>query len=110
MKHKHLFLIAILTAIAFACLFTQHARGRATQEPPTNSPSADDDYERQMKDYEASVKRQAELQRRGELLLEKEEAFVAQQEKLAHKYEAVLATWERQQQEYQRYLDTLPKK
>ena len=59
---------------------------------------------------EQSRKNQEESHRRTLAMLEKGEELLKRQQDDIARYEKILATWERQQTQYQRYLDTLPAK
>ena len=102
MKPRHLILIA-LVGLTSICIVSSRAKGQPAQNAAPTTQTDDERYERDVKRYEASMKVQEEADKRAAALMTREE-------ELTGRYEKVLATWERQQQEYQRYLDTLPKK
>ena len=59
---------------------------------------------------EQSRKNQEESHKRTLAMLEKGEELLRRQQEDIARYEKILATWERQQTQYQKYLDTLPAK
>ncbi len=103
-------LSVVFVGAASFWLLAPHATGQATRGQTTDTAATEDQYQRALEDYTARVKHQEEQEKRAEALLAKEEDFLKRQEEAFKRFEKILETWERQQQEYQRYLDTLPKK
>ena len=83
-----------------------------------------DAYEKQAKLAEEQLKAQAEMQKQGddllraqqemhkraEALLESQAQFVKREQDDIARFERILETWEHQQKQYQKYLDSLDKK
>ena len=94
-------------AAAFAILFIVGLAGTAiSQNNPKTPPganSADQQLQQMLNDQEAILKRSASL-------LTVQEEFMKRQDIAFKRYEKILETWEQQQQQYQRYLDSLAKK
>jgi len=70
---------------------------------PTAGPPTDEDFHRLYAE-------QASILKRGAALLTQQEDFIKKQDLAFRHYEKILETWERQQQQYQRYLDSLSKR
>jgi septal ring factor EnvC (AmiA/AmiB activator) len=94
-------------------------RASAQTKPEQASPAtqADQKYQRMLdeqadraKRAEVMLKEQEAQHKRVETLLAKQEEFFERQLRAFKRFEKVLDTWETQQQQYQKYLDTLPKK
>jgi len=66
--------------------------------------------EESRKRAEAFAQKNDDRMAKAEALMTRQEADVTRQEAQIDHYDKILATWERQQAEYQRYLDSLPKK
>ena len=58
----------------------------------------------------AIAKKNDELVAKAEDMMIRQEADLTRQEAHLARFDKILATWERQQAEYQRYLDSLPKR
>jgi hypothetical protein len=100
--------VAFVGVVSF-CLLAPHV-SRATSVQTNDAPAEEDPYKRALEVYNAQAKQAEEQAKRSEALLARGEVFLKQQEEAFKRYEKILDTWERQQQEYQKYLDTLPKK
>ncbi len=102
---------AAVIAAAFWFLSTSHAVAQTT----TNETS-DAQYQRalaeqaeQSKHYAELLKSQDAIHQRAEALVAKQEQLMARQEADFARFEKILDTWEKQQKQYQRYLDSLTK-
>ena len=62
------------------------------------------------KEQEESHERNARIMARTEALLTQHEKMMKQEEKDFARFEKILDTWQRQQVQYQKYLDSLGKK
>ena len=62
------------------------------------------------KDQQESHARNAKIMARAEALLTRQEEMVKRQEKDFARFEKILDTWEREQVQYQKYLDSLGRK
>jgi uncharacterized protein (DUF3084 family) len=100
----------LLAVLGAAC-------ARADPEPANPGPTTDPIRARQVELFDKAEKDQAETHKinmeyydRAEKVLQRAEALAARQEADSTRFEKILDTWERQQAEYQKYLDSLPKK
>ena len=98
--------VGFLGAVSF-CLLVPHATGQGT---PGQTTDEDDSYKRAVEHYNLQAKESEDQLKRSDVLLAREEEVFKRQEEALKRYEKILETWERQQQEYQKYLDALPKK
>ena len=73
-----------------------------------SSPSAASIRAQAAANIEKSAQRMEETHKRTMALLAREEALTTRQEQHSDRYEKILDTWERQQVQYQKYLDSLP--
>jgi hypothetical protein len=123
-KYKSLSIgLSSLTLLGLCFIFHPGAQAKSELVAPTK--------EEQRQQYQQMLDSQAERAKRADALLTKQEeqhqqyvqtlnaqaeymkraeAVVAKQEEFMKRYEKILNIWEAQQQQYQRYLDTLPKK
>lgn len=62
------------------------------------------------KDRDASQKFLAQTRQLTMTMLNEEQVLLKRREEQADRYEKILATWEKQQAQYQKYLDSLPTK
>ena len=83
--------------------FVFHANAQPKPDAPSPTTAAEQQYQRMLNE-------QADRFKRTEALLKAQEDFFERQLKAFTRFEKVLETWERQQQQYQKYLDTLPTK
>jgi membrane-bound lytic murein transglycosylase len=66
-------------------------------------------YDRQAKSAAEQLQAQADLQKKAEALMTTQEQLLKRQQDAYDRFEKILATWESQQKQYQKYLDSLPK-
>jgi hypothetical protein len=102
MKHSITFLFAAVLSLNLAQADPAPGTDSATQganQITAIAGSLIDQVQKHQKDYS---KKASDLMKRTEDLLDLQEAQ-------AKRFGKILDTWERQQQEYQAYLDTLPK-
>ncbi len=78
---------------------SQLAPARSSQQSLGQRYATDLKHSRQLAD---------EAHRQNAKLLERADALMTRQEHNIQRYEAILATWEKQQAQYQKYLDSLP--
>ena len=102
---------AAVVAAVFWFLSASHATAQVTT---TNI--ADAQYQRAVDQQTERSKRYAELlagqeamHQHAEVLVAKQEQLMARQEADSARFEKILDTWEKQQKQYQRYLDSLAK-
>ncbi|HZZ26362.1 MAG TPA: hypothetical protein VFE46_00040 [Pirellulales bacterium] len=76
---------------------------------PTKSP-ADDAYQRIFEDQIARTKRYEGLLARQEELMKRQEELMKHQDEGAVRFISICEKWDKQQQQYQKYLDGLGKK
>ena len=97
--------------------FILHVNAEIKPDNPTSSAQTDQQYQ-QLLDGQADRARRAEFMMkeqegqlaRAEALMKAQEALFDRQLKAFARFEKILDTWETQQEQYQKYLDTLPKK
>ena|SRR3989442_15949518 len=68
-----------------------------------------DAYDKQSKHAEEQLQAQADMQKRADALLVVQEQLLKRQQEDFARFEKILDTWEGQQKQYQRYLDSLTK-
>jgi hypothetical protein len=120
--------VTISLAIVAAVWFVLHANAQTAPEAASPTAQREQQYQRLLddgadhskqaevllKEQEAELKQQEAVhkadRKRVEAMLGEQENLLARQAKYVTRYEKILDTWESQQKEYQRYLDTLPKK
>ena len=68
-----------------------------------------DTYDRQAKRADEQLRAQAEMLKRGDVLLSTQEQLLKRQQDDCARFEKILETWESQQKQYQKYLDSLAK-
>ncbi len=116
---KSRYTAVVLTVLAlFGCLwFVIRVAAQAKPGEPAPTGGANDQYQRLMDQQDASLKRadalmqaQEKTQKQVASMYTKTEELLKRQEEGIARYEKILETWERQQQLYQRYLDSLGKK
>jgi hypothetical protein len=93
---------AVILIVVFGGFIILQTSGQPTS--PTGAATTSD------QDYQRLLNEQASILKRSASLLAQQEDFFKKQEAAFRRYERILDTWERQQQQYQRYLDSLPKK
>src|SRR5258705_11336410 len=97
--------------------FAFRSSAQTKPEQPAPAKQADQQYQRLLDEQadrarraEVMLKEQEAQHKRVETLLAKQEDFLEKQLRAFKRFEKILDTWETQQQQYQKYLDTLPKK
>jgi hypothetical protein len=68
-----------------------------------------DAYDKHSKHVEEQLRAQADMQTRADALLAKQEEMLKRQQDDFVRFEKILETWESQQKQYQKYLDSLLK-
>ena len=134
MKTRHLKIPAIVLGLIAALWSANHATAQTTtttSEHPLEQQQAE--YEKRLAQYEhdatnnaaqyqqmmdvqadrgkhaeALLHEEEEMHQRLVVLLGEQEQLVKRRQTDTDRYEKILATWERQQQQYQKYLDSLP--
>ncbi len=108
MKHLHLIVIGLLLATAQSASFAADAKpvvaGSASSTVATNESL-------RVKNaalMEQATRDQEETHRRNLELIARTERNIGRQEKDMARFEKILDTWDRQQAQYQKYLDSLP--
>lgn len=96
-----------LIAIASGCSRPEQGSSTMSQEQRARSAALFDKAE---KAQDETHKRNAELMERTDALLSTQEAMLKRQQEDFSRFEKILDIWEKQQAQYQRYLDTLPEK
>jgi len=66
-----------------------------------------EEYDKQMAMVESQSKQQQEMLEKGKSLLMQQEATVAKQAELQERFSKILGVWEKQQEQYQKYLNNL---
>jgi hypothetical protein len=112
MKLKHIAAIFLLSSIG---LSSMHAL--AVDQPlngPASTANSSTSNEALKEQYALSVKSQLrnaeETHQKNIALLNRNESMMNRQERDVERFEKILDTWERQQMQYQKYLDSLQKK
>ncbi len=112
-KYRNTALALGILALAVAWFILQ-AHGQNRPEPAVQ---ADQQYQKLLdeqadraKRAEIILKEQEAQHKRIEALVAQQEDFLKRQLEAFKRFEKILDTWEAQQRQYQRYLDTLPKK
>ncbi|HTQ38239.1 MAG TPA: hypothetical protein VMJ32_04390 [Pirellulales bacterium] len=82
----------------------------AAQSPLPAKTPADDAYQRIFEDQIARTKRYEGLLSRQEELMKRQEELMKHQEDAVTRFMTILDKWDKQQQQYQKYLDSLGKK
>jgi len=94
-----------------ACSASGSDRSVAQQPDASGTTPSNEAIAKQyMADLEKQSRDEEEAHKSNQAIMTRSEALLARQEQFAERWEKILATWERQQAEYQKYLDTLPKK
>ena len=78
-------------------------------EQLTRQQAAQDAYDRQTKRADAQLQAQEDMHKRADILLSTQEQLMKRQQDDCARFENILGTWESQQKQYQKYLDSLPK-
>ena len=107
--------LTLTFCVLLACAFTNT---NATPEAnPTPTPKKADFIEtatetqvKAAKMIDESRKKQADLAKHTKAMMSQSEVLLKRQQEQLDRMDKILATWEKQQMEYQRYLDALPKK
>ena len=93
------------------------ANAQIKSEPEAAAATTDQQYQRMLDEQDARFKRgdellraQEEAHKRALILFTKQEGHIKRQEEYLNRYQNILETWERQQRQYQKYLDSLGKK
>ena len=102
MKYQHILLFA-LCCVLTAC---NRTAGISSASAPLQ---AQKDYDEQLKRQQAQLDAYDQQAKRAEELLVTQEQFVKRQLEAFARFEKILDTWESQQKQYQKYLDSLPK-
>ena len=102
---RYMYLVLPVAVAVLALCFLPAIRAKAQNSADVNA-SAQKINEQSQR----LLDEQAERFKRIETLLSKQEDLMKRQEEAFKRFEKILDTWEKQQQQYQRYLDTLPKK
>ena len=118
MKTVSIICIFILVGIFSTAVAVGNAdsagQGSAAGAAPISNELLRAQYAAQLKKSEQESneahKRNMDLFARTEAMLSLQETMMSRQEKYMERYDKILATWERQQAQYQKYLDSLPKK
>jgi hypothetical protein len=97
-------ILAIVFGVLGCLLLTAIA-----QVPSARTP-ADDAYQRIFDDQIARTKRYEGLLTRQEEMMKKQEDLMKRQEEGANRFLTICEKWEKQQQQFQRYLDSLGRK
>jgi hypothetical protein len=97
-------IVVAVFAVLGCLLFSARA-----QVPGVRSP-ADDAYQRIFEDQIARTKRYEGLLARQEEMMKRQEDLMKRQEEGATRFLTLLDKWDKQQQQYQKYLDSLGKK
>jgi hypothetical protein len=115
MKAK-LFLLLAVCSLLSACDRPSHHpnEAAATAQNVYNDQlkrreSQQDVFDQQAKRADKLMHEQEEMHQRAEGMLTTQESFMKKQVDAFVRFEKILDTWERQQQQYQKYLDSLPK-
>ena len=98
-------LIVVTVLTVFGCLLLS----AMAQIPGAKTP-ADDAYQRIFDDQIARTKRYEGLLGRQEELMKRQEDLMKRQEEGANRFLTLLDKWDKQQQQYQKYLDSLGRK
>jgi hypothetical protein len=99
-------LIAMAVLSGFGLLILQ----ATAQVPVIPKTPADDAYQRIFEDQIARTKRYEGLLARQEELMKRQEELMKHQEDGATRFLVICDKWDKQQQQYQKYLDSLGKK
>lgn len=103
MNHVKNVVVVIVAGIIGLFIYNLGAASQSSQHASTQVEQTDQIIEKNMKlgdKYETQMDRSIKLLERQEQILTREEADF-------DRFEKILATWERQQAEYQKYLDGL---
>ena len=95
--------IAIVAGLSLCWLMIERAAAQ-------NRTAAQDAAQQSDQQYRQLLDEQASMLKRSATLLTEQEAFFKKQEKAFERYERILDTWDKQQRQYQKYLDSLDKK
>jgi len=102
MKKQH------IVSFALCCMLTACDRTGGIS-PASVSPQAQNDYDEQVKRQQAQLDAYDRQTKRAEDLITTQEQFTKRQLEAFARFEKILDTWESQQKQYQKYLDSLPK-
>ena len=115
-KFRHIALGLTLISLLGAWLIL-HANAQPKPDVVSPNSAEEQQYQRMLdeqadrfKRAETILKEQEAQHKRVEGALTKQEDFLERQLKAFKRFETILDTWENQQKQYQKYLDTLPKK
>lgn len=103
------FFLTGLTATAAVVWFLSTSRAAAQTDRGDTNDALYQQQAENVKRYTERLHTQEQLHQRTEALFEKQEQFMARQEKNLARFEKILDTWESQQKQYQKYLDSLKK-
>jgi HSP90 family molecular chaperone len=97
-------------------------RAQSTSKEPARTPTQQTDaqraaeqqervdhYNQLVRDQQQLLREQEDRAKRVESLLERQEQLMTKQEAAFTRFEKILDTWEQQQKQYQKYLDSLKK-
>jgi lysyl-tRNA synthetase class I len=115
MKAKFILLLVVCSLLS-AC---DHPSSRSTEAAAAAQKTYNDQLkhrEEQQATYDQHTKRaekllfeQEEMHKRAEVMLTTQESFMKKQADAFVRFEKIISTWEIQQRQYQKYLDSLPK-
>ena len=102
MKYQHIILFAL------CCMFTACDRTGPILSA-TGSSQAQNDYNEQLKRQQTRLDAYDKQMKRAEDLTATQEKFMTRHLEAFARFEKILDTWESQQKQYQKYLDSLTK-
>jgi septal ring factor EnvC (AmiA/AmiB activator) len=105
------FIYPTLGIAIFAAAICLHAPAQSSKD--TNAAATQQsvaEQQERIQRYNQLVQGQEDRARRVESLLIRQEQLMDKQEAAFARFEKILATWEQQQKQYQKYLDSLPKR
>src|SRR5262249_15202042 len=101
----------VIAAILLVCLASGYFLiFSAAAQGPSVSKSPDEAYQQIFQDQIARTKRYEGLLSRQEEMMKRQEDLMKRQEDGATRFLNLLEKWDKQQQQYQKYLDSLGKK
>jgi cell shape-determining protein MreC len=111
MKRQRYIIVAIVVVgliLAWQLASRSVAQSSTNADDPTQSMR--DQYQARAARYEAMLKTQEDGMKRHDELESRIERLQTRMEQSQERFEKILGTWERQQKQYQAYLDSLEKK
>jgi hypothetical protein len=106
MKTHYLVLFIVCCTLS-AC--DRHSDNSRTAASDSATSQAWKDYNEQTKRAGEQLQAQADMLKHADALLIMQEQMIKRQQDDFAKFEKILDTWESQQKQYQKYLDSLPK-